>query len=150
MASIKINGVGYAVRTDPQKPLLWFLREDLGLNGAKYGCGIGLCGTCTVLLDGEPVKSCQVTVEEITGKEVTTIEGLDDELGQKVKAAWIETEASQCGFCQPGQVLTAAHLLRTTPQPTDTQIDESMTTLCRCGAYQRIRAAVHAAAKPEE
>ena len=144
--TIKVNGNPYTVDVDPEKPLLWVLREDIGLCGTKYGCGIGMCGSCTVLLDGITIPSCTVKAESVGDKEVTTIEGLDDDLEKAVKEAWIAEKVSQCGYCQPGQIITAYYLLSNNPGPSDDDIDENMTTLCRCGTYQRIRSAIKAAA----
>jgi isoquinoline 1-oxidoreductase alpha subunit len=144
--SLKVNGAVYAVNVDSQKPLLWVLREDLDLCGSKYSCGIGLCGACTVLLDGVAFSSCTVAVESVEDREVTTIEGLDSDLGKALKEAWIEEKVSQCGYCQPGQILKAASLLSQNPDPSDEDINEHMTSICRCGTYQRIRAAIKRAA----
>ena len=144
--SLKVNGAVYAVDVDYQKPLPWVLREDLDLCGAKYSCGIGLCGACTVLLDGVAFSSCTVAVESVEDREVTTIEGLDSDLGKALKEAWIEEKVSQCGYCQPGQILKAVSLLSQNPDPSDEDINEHMTSICRCGTYQRIRAAIKRAA----
>ena len=144
--SLKVNGAVYAVDVDSQKPLLWVLREDLDLCGSKYSCGIGLCGACTVLLDGVAFSSCTVAVESVEDREVTTIEGLDSDLGKALKEAWIEEKVSQCGYCQPGQIMKAASLLSQNPNPSDEDINEHMTSICRCGTYQRIRAAIKRAA----
>jgi len=144
--TITVNGKSYSVEVDPKKPLLWVLREDIGLCGTKYSCGIGLCGTCTVLLDGTATRSCIVEAGSVGTSEIITIEGLNDETGKAVKEAWIEEKVSQCGYCQPGQILTASYLLSTNPDPSDDDIDETMTNLCRCGTYQRIRAAIKRAA----
>jgi aerobic-type carbon monoxide dehydrogenase small subunit (CoxS/CutS family) len=146
ISTIKVNGKSYSVEVDPQKPLLWVLREDIGLAGTKYGCGIGLCGACTVLVDGTATRSCTVEAESVGNSEIITIEGLNDEAGKAVKEAWIEEKVSQCGYCQPGQIMTAAYLLSTNPDPSDDDIDEHMTNLCRCGTYQRIRSAIKRAA----
>jgi isoquinoline 1-oxidoreductase alpha subunit len=140
--TIKVNGDSYRVDADPEKPLLWVLREDIGLLGTKYSCGIGLCGSCTVLLDGIAKRSCMVTIESVGERQVTTIEGLDDDLGRAIKEAWIAEKVSQCGYCQPGQIMTAYYLLSNNPDPSDADIDENMTTLCRCGTYQRIRSGI--------
>ena len=139
---INCNGNHYIVSARPDKPLLWVLREDLGLNGTKYGCGIGICGTCNVLLDGKLARSCKLPVESIGDREVTTIEGLNDDLGNAIKDAWYAEHVSQCGYCQPGQIISAYALLAEYPNPSDSQIDEHMTSLCRCGTYQRIRSAI--------
>ena len=143
---IKVNGKFYNVDVDPQKILLWVLREDIGLTGTKYGCGIGVCGSCTVLLDGSATPSCMVEIESVGTKKVTTIEGLNNKVGKAVKEAWIEEKVSQCGYCQPGQIMKATYLLSNNSEPTDDDIDEHMTNLCRCGTYQRIRSAIKLAA----
>lgn len=143
---IRVNGNPYIVDVDPQKPLLWVLREDIGLCGTKYGCGIGMCGACTVLLDSVANRSCLVEAKSVGNREVITIEGLNDEIGKVVKEAWIAESVSQCGYCQPGQIMTASYLLSTNPDPSDSDVDESMTNLCRCGTYQRIRSAIKSAA----
>jgi isoquinoline 1-oxidoreductase alpha subunit len=143
---LKVNGKFYTVDVDSQKPLLWVLREDMGLTGTKYGCGIGLCGSCTVLLDGSAQSSCTLEIESIGNREVTTIEGLNNDVGKAIKDAWIEEKVSQCGYCQPGQIIQATYLLSSNTDPSDDDIDESMTNLCRCGTYQRIRSAIKVAA----
>jgi isoquinoline 1-oxidoreductase alpha subunit len=139
---IKVNGNTHSVKVCPDKPLLWVLREDLGLNGTKYGCGIGICGTCNVLLDGKLARSCMLSIESIGDKEVTTIEGINDDLGNAIKDAWYSEKVSQCGYCQPGQIISAYALLSNNPNPSDNDIDTYMTSLCRCGTYQRIRSAI--------
>lgn len=144
--SIRVNRKICTVDVDPQKPLLWVLREDIGLCGTKYSCGIGLCGSCTVLIDGFPYASCQVPLEDVGNSAVTTIEGLTGRVGTAVKRAWITEKVSQCGYCQPGQLVKAAYLLTTNADPSDELISETMTNLCRCGTYQRIRAAIKKAA----
>jgi len=143
---IKVNGKFHNVDVDPQKPLLWVLREDIGLTGTKYSCGIGLCGSCTVLLDGIAQSSCTLEIESVGNREVTTIEGLNNDVGKAVKDAWIEEKVSQCGYCQPGQIIKATYLLSNNSDPSDNDIDESMTNLCRCGTYQRVRSAIKLAA----
>ena len=143
---IKVNGKFHNVDVDPQKPLLWVLREDIGLTGTKYGCGIGICGSCTVLLDGVATPSCTIEIESVGTKKVTTIEGLNNDVGKAVKDAWIEEKVSQCGYCQPGQIIKATYLLSNNTDPSDDDIDDSMTNLCRCGTYQRIRSAIKLAA----
>ncbi len=143
---IKVNGKFYNVDVDPQKTLLWVLREDIGRTGTKYGCGIGVCGSCTVLLDGVATPSCTIEIESVGTKKVTTIEGLNNDVGKAVKDAWIEEKVSQCGYCQPGQIMKATYLLSNSSEPTDDDIDEHMTNLCRCGTYQRIRSAIKRAA----
>jgi aerobic-type carbon monoxide dehydrogenase small subunit (CoxS/CutS family) len=128
-------------------PLLWVLRDLLSLTGTKYGCGIGVCGSCTVLIDGDAHKSCIIAVSEVTGKKITTIEGLSPDGTHPLQIAWLEAHVSQCGYCQPGQIMSAAALLAKTPKPSDTEIDEAMRgNICRCGTYQRIREAIHIAA----
>jgi isoquinoline 1-oxidoreductase alpha subunit len=143
---IKVNGRLHRVDVDPQKPLLWVLREDIGLNGTKYSCGIGICGCCTVLVDGSAIHSCMVAVGEVGNSEIITIEGLNSDEGKAVKEAWIAEQVPQCGYCQPGQIMKATHLLSQNPDPSDADIDEAMTTLCRCGTYPRIRAGIKRAA----
>ncbi len=137
--TLNINGYAYTVDVDPKKPLLWVLREDIGLCGTKYSCGVGLCGTCTVLVNGAARRSCVVAVESVGSSAITTIEGLDSEVGRAVKEAWLAENVSQCGYCQPGQVMNATTLLMENPAPSDDAIDEGMTCLCRCGTYPRIR-----------
>lgn len=147
---LKLN-VNHEVRTvdlTVDTPLLWVLREVLDLKGTKYGCGIGACGACTVLVDGEPVRSCMTHVGSVTGQDIITIEGLSADGTHPVQQAWEALDVAQCGYCQPGQILTAAALLSRTPHPTDADIDEAMSgNLCRCGTYPRIRQAIHCAAE---
>jgi isoquinoline 1-oxidoreductase subunit alpha len=149
MATINVNGRAVNVSADPDKPLLWVLREDLGLTGTKFGCGMALCGACTVHLDDAPVRSCVTPLAAVAGKRVTTIEGLAR--GGRlhpVQQAWIEQDVPQCGYCQSGQVMTAAALLARQKNPTDADIDAAMSgNICRCGTYQRIRAAIKQAAR---
>ena len=145
MITFHVNGKPHQVDAGPDTPLLWVLRDHLKLTGTKYGCGEGLCGACTVLVDGSPKRSCSVALDEVQGKRVTTIEGIPAD--HPVKAAWLAEEASQCGYCQPGQIVSAVALLERHPQPTDPQIDQAMAgNICRCGSYQRIRKAIHTAA----
>lgn len=145
MISFKVNGKQYQVDAALDTPLLWVLRDHLKLTGTKFGCGEGLCGACTVLIDGAPNRSCSVSIEEVRGKQVTTIEGIPAD--HPVKKAWFDEEVSQCGYCQPGQVVSAVALLERRPKPTDQEIDRAMAgNICRCGSYQRIRKAIHAAA----
>ncbi len=147
MLELKINGELYQFEGDPDMPLLWVLREDLRLTGSKFGCGIGACGACTVHVDGAPARSCLVPVSEIAGKAVTTIEGLSENGRHPLQLAWIRENAPQCGYCQSGQIMSAAALLAANPAPTDEDIDRAMAgNLCRCGTYQRIRQAIHRAA----
>jgi isoquinoline 1-oxidoreductase alpha subunit len=148
MPTLTVNGQPREVSADPAMPLLWVLREVLGLTGTKYGCGIAQCGACTVHLDGTPVRSCQLPLSAVGAKKVTTIEGLSTDASHPVQQAWIELQVPQCGYCQSGQIMSAAALIATTPKPTDGDIDRAMTgNICRCGTYQRIRAAIHRAAE---
>jgi isoquinoline 1-oxidoreductase subunit alpha len=141
-----VNGKPQRVDVAPETPLLWVLRDTLGLTGTKFGCGIAECGACTVHLDGEAVRSCQTTVKEAQGRRVTTIEGLSRDGEHPLQRAWVAAEVPQCGYCQSGQLMAAAALLAKTPRPTDAEIDEAMRgNLCRCGTYQRIRRAIQAA-----
>ena len=143
--NMSVNGRSMAVDVDPSTPLLWVLRDHLGLTGTKFGCGLGLCGSCTVHVDGEPQRSCQVPISALGTSKVSTIEGLGGD--HPVQKAWIEEDVVQCGYCQPGQIMQAVWLLRKHPQPTDAQINEGMAeNICRCGTYQRIRCAIHKAA----
>jgi isoquinoline 1-oxidoreductase subunit alpha len=148
MITLDINGETRRVDADPATPLLWVLRDTLGMTGTKFGCGMALCGACTVHLDGRPVRSCSTPVSLATGKKITTIEGLGTSpIGQKVQAAWAALDVPQCGYCQVGQIMSAAALLAVKPQPTDGDIDTAMAgNICRCGTYPRIRAAIHTAA----
>jgi len=142
-----INGKPTTVAADPAMPLLWVLRDVVGLTGTKFGCGIAQCGACTVHLDGAPVRSCSVPLSAAAGKRVTTIEGLSPDRSHPLQQAWIELDVPQCGYCQSGQLMSAAALLARTPHPTDADIDGAMNgNICRCGTYQRIRAAIHRAA----
>jgi aerobic-type carbon monoxide dehydrogenase small subunit (CoxS/CutS family) len=144
---IRVNRAEHAVDVSPDTPLLWMLRDTLGLTGTKYGCGVALCGACTVHLDGEPVRSCVTPVSAVGAKHVTTIEGLSPDSSHPVQQAWVAEEVAQCGYCQSGQIMSAAALLAKTPAPTDADIDAAMAgNLCRCGTYQRIRRAIHRAA----
>jgi isoquinoline 1-oxidoreductase subunit alpha len=142
-----LNGQSTKVEVDPDKPLLWVLREDLGLTGTKYGCGMAICGCCTVHLDGDAIRSCVTPISRVQGKRVTTIEGLSSDLSHPVQRAWMQVQVPQCGYCQPGQMMSAACLLAQNPKPNDTYIAEAMSgNLCRCGTYQRVRKAIHLAA----
>jgi aerobic-type carbon monoxide dehydrogenase small subunit (CoxS/CutS family) len=146
--TITVNGQVTTVEAAPDTPLLWVLRDTLGLTGTKFSCGHGLCGACTVHVDGEPFRSCVTPIASVDGKSITTIEGLSPEGTHPLQVAWIEEQVPQCGYCQPGQIMTAAALLAKTPQPSDDDIDAAMAgTLCRCGTYQRIRRAIHRAAE---
>ncbi|MEO5926263.1 MAG: (2Fe-2S)-binding protein [Bryobacteraceae bacterium] len=144
---ILVNGVSHTLDIDPNKPLLWVLREDLGLLGTKFGCGAGLCGCCTVLLDGLAIRSCVRPVRLVDNREVTTIEGLTDPLGKALKEAWLQEHVAQCGYCQPGHIVAAHSLLRREPHPNQEQIESGIQNLCRCGTYQRIRLAIVRAAE---
>lgn len=147
MITLLVNGKRQSIDADPSMPLLWALRDLLGLKGTKYSCGIGQCGTCMVHLDGEPARSCMTTVRDVQGQAVTTIEGLADDGDHPVQRAWAEANAPQCGYCQPGQIMSAVALLERSPNPTDTEIDAALAgNLCRCGTYLRIREAVKLAA----
>jgi isoquinoline 1-oxidoreductase alpha subunit len=148
MVELLINGARHTVDADPTMPLLWAVRDLLGLHGTKFGCGIGACGACTVHLGGEAVRSCITTLEETSGKEITTIEGLGKAGDHPVQKAWKDANVPQCGYCQPGQIMQAAALLKQTPKPTDQQIADAMAgNICRCGTYQRIKAAIKSAAE---
>ena len=148
MIDLVVNGKRQRLDADPQRSLLSVLREDLDLTGSKYGCGEGQCGACTVLLEGQPTRSCLIKVGSVAGKSVTTIEGLDPKGMHPVQVAWRDLSVPQCGYCQAGQIMQAAALLAKTPAPSDKQIDEAMSgNICRCGCYQRIHAAVRAASK---
>jgi isoquinoline 1-oxidoreductase alpha subunit len=148
MTTLKVNGKTVDVTAEPDTPLLWVLRGELKLTGTKFGCGMALCGACTVHVDGAPVRSCVLPLAAVAGREVTTIEGLQGREAQALQAAWVDVDVAQCGYCQPGQIMSACALLKQTPQPTDADIDQAMAgNLCRCGTYPRVRAAIHAAAK---
>jgi len=148
MIRLTINGKAHNIDVEPDTPLLWAIREQVGLTGTKYGCGVAQCGACTVHLNGEPVRSCSVPVSAAAGKQITTIEGLaaGSKLN-KVQQAWLAHDVPQCGYCQSGMIMAATALLAKTPHPTDAQIDAAMTNICRCGTFQQVREAIHAAAK---
>jgi isoquinoline 1-oxidoreductase alpha subunit len=144
---LSVNGQAYTVDVGPETPLLWVLHDTLGLTGTKYGCGEGLCGACTVHVDGQAIRSCTLPVSNAAGKQIITIEGLSADGSHPLQEAWVAENVPQCGYCQPGQIMTAAALLAQTPDPTDEEIDAAMAgNLCRCGTYQRIRRAIHRAA----
>ena len=144
MQTLEINGKSFTLDADPNMPILWALRDILGLTGTKYGCGAGLCGACTVHVDGKPVRGCLTSIKQAAGKSVTTIEGLE---ADKLKAAWEKHNVPQCGYCQAGQLMSAAALLSNTAKPSDAQIDDAMSgNICRCGTYPRIKAAINTAA----
>lgn len=147
MTKLKINGKQYTLTVEPETPLLWALRDNANLTGTKYGCGIQQCGACTVMIGKRPVRSCGITLGEVEGKVVTTIEGLSKERMNPVQVAWIEEQVPQCGYCQSGQIMAAVSLLERKPNPTEKDIDRGMLNLCRCGTYPRIRKAIHRASK---
>jgi isoquinoline 1-oxidoreductase alpha subunit len=148
MFSLIVNGERHKVDARPDTPLLWVLRDHLGMSAVRYGCGQGLCGACSVLVDGAPVRACQVPVSEISGRRIVTLAGLNDAVAAQLRTAWIELDVPQCGYCQSGQLISAGALLRRNPDPDDAAIDAAMSgNLCRCGTYQRIRAAIHLAAR---
>ncbi len=146
MTELKINGKNRLVDVEEDTPLLWAIRDTVGLTGTKYGCGIQQCGACTVLIGKRPMRSCGITVGEAAGKEITTIEGLSADSRHPVQLAWIEEQVPQCGYCQSGQIMAAVSLLERKPNPTDKDIDRGMLNLCRCGTYPRVRNAIHRAA----
>jgi isoquinoline 1-oxidoreductase alpha subunit len=148
MAVLNVNGKSLEANVDPQTPLLWVLRDTLGMTGTKYGCGIAQCGACTVHIDGVPTRSCQVPLDSVGARKITTIEGIaDGEKLNKIQQAWLDLDVPQCGYCQSGMIMAATALLAAKPQPTDADIDAAMTNICRCGTYKQIREAIHAAAK---
>ena len=148
MIHLSINGTTQELDVDPDMPLLWALRDTVGLTGTKYGCGKALCGCCTVYLDGEPVRSCVLPIGSVAGRSITTIEGLQSDAGKAIQAAWLALQVPQCGFCQSGQIMNAAALIEENPSPTDSDIDQAMQgNICRCATYQRIRAGIKQAAR---
>ena len=148
MPNLTVNEAQHTVEADPDTPLLWVLREQLGLMGTKFGCGVGECGACTVHVDGAAVRSCTTRLSEVAGKRITTIEDLSKDGSHPIQRAWVAENVSQCGYCQPGQIMSAAALLKRSPAPTDADIDTAMAgNLCRCGTYPCIRRAIHAAAR---
>jgi isoquinoline 1-oxidoreductase alpha subunit len=147
MARLTINGTAHDVDVDPNTPLLWVIRENVGLTGTKYGCGIAQCGACTVHVDGVAVRSCGMVVSDAVGKQITTIEGLAAGATlHKVQKAWIDNDVPQCGYCQSGMIMAVAALLKEKPKPTDADIDAAITNICRCGTFQQVRESIHAAA----
>jgi isoquinoline 1-oxidoreductase alpha subunit len=146
MIRLDVNGTTHSLDVEGEMPLLWVLRDELKLAGTKYGCGIAQCGACTVLVDGQPVRSCVTPASSVAGKKIVTIEGLGPKGLNKVQKAWIENSVPQCGYCQSGMIMAVTALLKQKPKPTDADIDAAMTNICRCGTYQRVRAAIHAAA----
>ncbi len=146
MVNLIVNGEQHSLDVDPETPLLWVLRDILGLTGTKFGCGIAACGACTVHVDAQPVRSCVMPLAALDGAEVVTIEGLSDDSTHAVQAAWISNQVPQCGYCQSGMIMAVAGLLRSNPEPSDADIDAAITNICRCGTHKRIRAAIHDAA----
>jgi isoquinoline 1-oxidoreductase alpha subunit len=146
MLALHVNGAIHTVDVEPEMPLLWVLRDHLGLLGTKYGCGISVCGSCTVHIDGQPVRSCSMPVSKAVGKTIVTIEGMSQKGLHRIQQAWIDHQVPQCGYCQTGMIMSAAALLDKHPSPTDAEIDATMTNLCRCGTYARVRKAIHALA----
>ena len=145
---LNVNGKSRTVKAEPDTPLLWVLRDELGLPGTKFGCGMGLCGACTVIANGEAIRSCSTTIADVKGQKITTIEGLSPDGSHPVQRAWMAENVAQCGYCQVGQIMAAAALLKQKPKPTDADIDEAMEgNVCRCGTYPRIRKAIHRAAE---
>ena len=148
MTKINVNGKIHTVDADPNTPLLWVIREQLGMTGTKYGCGVAQCGSCTVLMNGEAVRTCVIPLSAITNQKIETIESLEKQ-GQlsKIQKAWVQHEVPQCGYCQSGMVMATTALLRKKPKPTDADIDKAITNICRCGSFQEVRAAIHSVAK---
>ncbi len=146
MITLNVNGKNHSLDVEPEMPLLWALREVLGMTGTKYGCGIAQCGACTVHVNGAPARSCSIPASAMAGVQIVTIEGLSKDSSHPIQKAWAAVDVPQCGYCQSGQIMAAASLLKNNPKPTDKDIDEAMTNICRCGTYQRIRAAIHLAA----
>jgi len=148
MATLKVNGKQYTIDATPDMPLLWAIREQVGLTGTKFGCGGAFCGACTVHMDGEAVRSCVTPISRAEGKEIETIEGVQDDVAKRVQQAWVDIDVPQCGYCQSGQIMAATVLLRANPNPTDDDIDKGLSgNICRCGTYQRVREAIHTVAK---
>jgi isoquinoline 1-oxidoreductase alpha subunit len=146
MVTFTVNGKQHRLDVEPEMPLLWVIRDELGLTGTKFGCGISMCGACTVHVNGEAVRSCGMVVGDVAGKSVTTIEGLSPDSKHPVQQAWLAEDVPQCGYCQSGQIMAAAAFLKEHPQPSDADIDANLTNICRCGTYVRIRSAIHRAA----
>jgi isoquinoline 1-oxidoreductase alpha subunit len=147
MMKLTVNGKTHDLDVEGDTPLLWVIRDDVGLTGTKFGCGVGACGACTVLLEGEPTRSCVLPMSAVAGRSITTIEGLSVDKSHPVQKAWIAESVPQCGYCQSGMILTAAALLKRKANPTDMEIDAAMTNICRCGTYDRVRKAIHRAAR---
>jgi len=146
MIALTVNGKAYSLDVESETPLLWVIRDELGMTGTKFGCGIAQCGACTVHVDGEAVRSCSIQVGDVANKSVTTIEGLSPDAKHPVQQAWLAEDVPQCGYCQSGQIMAAAAFLKEHPKPTDADIDTNLTNICRCGTYVRIRSAIHRAA----
>ena len=146
MYTLNVNGKNHRIDAENEMPLLWVIREEIGLTGTKFGCGIAQCGACTVYLEGTPVRSCSIPGSAVANQAITTIEGLSANATHPIQQAWAKLDVPQCGYCQSGQIMAAAALLKAKPKPTDQDIDEAMSNICRCGTYQRIRAAIHLAA----
>jgi isoquinoline 1-oxidoreductase alpha subunit len=146
MVTLIVNGVRHRLDIEPETPLLWVVRDELGLTGTKFGCGIAQCGCCTVHIEGEAVRSCSIAAGDVDGKNITTIEGLSPDSRHPVQIAWLAEDVPQCGYCQSGQIMAAVAFLKQNPQPSDADIDSGITNICRCGTYPRIRAAIHRAA----
>ena len=144
---LEVNGTSYSVEADPQTPLLWVIRDQIGLTGTKFSCGIAQCGACTVHVDGQPIRSCSVPAAAAVGKSITTIEGLSSEGDHPVQLAWKEFDVPQCGYCQSGMIMSVLALLEKSPNPTDAEIDAEITNICRCSTYHRVRQAIHRAAE---
>jgi isoquinoline 1-oxidoreductase alpha subunit len=147
VTTLNVNGKNVNVTVEDEMPLLWVLRDELGLTGTKYGCGVAMCGACTVLMDGQPVRSCVMPVSSMAGKKIVTIEGLSKDGSHPVQKAWVKLQVPQCGYCQSGMIMAAAALLAEVKKPTDEQINDAMTNICRCGTYARVREAIHLVAK---
>ena len=150
MITLNVNGTDHSVDIEADTPLLWVLRDEIALTGTKFGCGLGLCGACTVLLNGRPTRSCVVPVSAVSGQSIVTIEGLSKDKSHPVQRAWIEENVPQCGYCQSGMILATVALLKSKPNPTDHDIDTAVTNICRCGTYNRVRKAIHRAARMQE
>lgn len=146
MISLTVNGIEHQLDVEPETPLLWVIRDELGLTGTKFGCGIAQCGCCTVHIDGEAMRSCSIAIGDVAGKSITTIEGLSRDSRHPVQQAWLAEDVPQCGYCQSGQIMAAVAFLRSNPKPSDADIGAGITNICRCGSYSRIRAAIYRAA----
>jgi len=147
VTTLNVNGKQVSVEVEPDMPLLWVLRDELGLTGSKYGCGIAMCGACTVHVDGQPMRSCVISAASLEGRKITTIEGLSPNGSHPVQKAWVKLQVPQCGYCQSGMIMAAAALLKGVKNPSDAQINDAMSNICRCGTYARVREAIHLVAK---